>query len=65
MRITDLLQLDAFAGTPRPDSPLDRILPPNPEPPSRPTVPPPTCGTLPPAIPSPLQLLGKIGKIGR
>lgn len=65
MRFTDLLQLDAFAATRRPEPTLDGVLPPNPEPPSRPTIPPPTCGTLPPAIPSVLQALGNIGKIGR
>jgi len=27
---------------------LEHVLPPNPAPPERPTIPPPTCGTLPP-----------------
>jgi len=47
---------------PRRDRPsasiLEHVLPPDPEPPSRPTVPPPTCGTLPPKLPSLLHWLG-------
>ena len=65
MRFVDLLQLNAFPDTPQPERSLGSILPPNPEPPARPTIPPPTCGTLPPTIPSVTQLLGNIGKIGR
>jgi len=43
---------------------LGQILPPNPKPPERPTIPPPTCGTLPPSNPL-LDLLGNLGKPGR
>ena len=37
---------------------LDQILPPDPAPPERPTIPPPTCGTLPPELPALPDLLG-------
>lgn len=37
---------------------LDQILPPDPAPPERPTIPPPTCGTLPPKLPTLPDLLG-------
>jgi hypothetical protein len=43
---------------------LDQILPPNPAPPERPTIPPPTCGTLPPQRPALPDLLG-VPKRGR
>jgi hypothetical protein len=38
---------------------LDRILPPDPRAPERPTIPPPTCGTLPPELPALPDLPGK------
>jgi hypothetical protein len=44
---------------------LGKILPPNPAPPERPTIPPPTCGTLPPELPSLPDLLGTIKRPGR
>ena len=44
---------------------LGRILPPDPKAPPRPTVPPPTCGTLPPQLPSASELLGGLCRIGR
>jgi hypothetical protein len=44
---------------------LDQILPPDPKAPPRPTVPPPTCGTLPPQLPSVSELLGGLWRIGR
>ncbi|HUQ80617.1 MAG TPA: hypothetical protein VM076_05760 [Gemmatimonadaceae bacterium] len=47
------------------ESILGRILPPDPKAPPRPTVPPPTCGTLPPALPSLPELLGGLWRIGR
>ena len=56
-----------FQSNPRPtsgqrDNPaktiLDSILPPDPKPPERPTIPPPTCGTLPPDAGSVLESLG-------
>jgi hypothetical protein len=44
---------------------LDQFLPPDPAAPERPTIPPPSCGTLPPQLPSLLGLLGGLGRIGR
>ena len=44
---------------------LGRILPPDPKAPPRPTVPPPTCGTLPPQLQSLSDLLGGSWRIGR
>ena len=49
----------------RPASLVDRLLPPDPKAPPRPTIPPPNCGTLPPALPSALDLLGTLRKFGR
>jgi hypothetical protein len=37
---------------------LDQFLPPDPKAPERPTIPPPTCGTLPPQLPLLGDLLG-------
>lgn len=51
--------------SPDPSSILDHVLPPDPKAPPRPTVPPPTCGTLPPSLPSLSDLLGGTGRIGR
>lgn len=48
-----------------PASVPDRLLPPDPKAPPRPTVPGPTCGTLPPAFPGVIRLLGSWGRIGR
>jgi hypothetical protein len=44
---------------------LERVLPPDPKAPTRPTAPPPTCGTLPPRAPSLLRLLGGLRRPGR
>ena len=56
------IPLDSPRDGPRSDRPspsiLEHVLPPDPEPPSRPTVPPPTCGTLPAPLPSLLSWLG-------
>ena len=48
-----------------PASILDKVLPPDPKAPSRPTVPPPTCGTLPASLPGLSDLLGGLGRFGR
>ena len=61
MRLEDLLQSESNQGAHKPDSLSGRILPPDPVPPARPTIPPPTCGTLPPVISSVLDLLGGLG----
>jgi hypothetical protein len=45
------------AGT-RPYTLLGHFLPPDPKPPERPTIPPPSCGTLPPQLPLLLEWLG-------
>ena len=50
--------------TPAKPSALGHILPSDPKAPERPTIPPPTCGTLPPSNPL-LDLLGTIGKLGK
>ena len=65
MRLEDLLQSHPTLGARQPDSLLGRILPPDPAPPARPTIPPPTCGTLPPTVSSVIDLLGGLGRIGR
>lgn len=57
------LNLPHWPRTPHPGSAsvpslLDKILPPDPAPPERPTIPPPTCGTLPPSLPALPDLLG-------
>ena len=44
---------------------LGKILPPNPAPPERPTIPPPTCGTLPPELPSLADVFGSSKRPGR
>ena len=44
---------------------LGKILPPDPAPPARPTIPPPTCGTLPPELPPLSDLLGTPRRHGR
>ncbi|MDF2773126.1 MAG: hypothetical protein K0S86_2621 [Geminicoccaceae bacterium] len=44
----------------KPPSILDRVLPPDPPAPTRPTIPPPPCGTLPaPVSPLPQSLGGR------
>jgi len=57
------------SNQPDPRSLLERLLPPDPKAPPRPTVPAPTCGTLPPQLPSVigsvLASLGRTGRIGR
>jgi len=58
VRLEDLLQSQPGQGARQPDSLPGRILPPDPTPPTRPTIPPPTCGTLPPTISSIIDLLG-------
>ena len=65
MRLEDLLQSQPTSGARQPDSLAGRILPPDPAPPARPTIPPPTCGTLPPTVSSVIDLLGGLGRIGR
>jgi hypothetical protein len=60
VRLEDLLQSQPKQPA-RQDSLPGRILPPDPVPPARPTIPPPTCGTLPPVISSVLDLLGGLG----
>ena len=65
MRLEDLLQSHPAPAVQQPDSLLGRILPPDPAPPARPTIPPPTCGTLPPAASSVIDLLGGLGRFGR
>lgn len=47
------------------DGNSSRILPPDPKAPERPTIPPPTCGTLPPPVPSLPDLLGGGRRGGR
>lgn len=63
MRSTDAKQAKSVPSSRKPQtapkSVLDRLLPPDPKAPPRPTVPGPTCGTLPPALPSVLDLLGR------
>ena len=44
---------------------LSQILPSDPPAPTRPTIPPPTCGTLPPVVSSVVDLLGGLGRFGR
>jgi len=58
MRLEDLIQSQPGQGVHQPDSLPGRILPPDPAPPTRPSIPPPTCGTLPPTISSIIDLLG-------
>jgi hypothetical protein len=65
VRLEDLLQSQITPLPRQADSVLGRILPPDPAPPARPTTPPPTCGTLPPAVSSVVDLLGIVGKFGR
>ncbi len=65
MRLEDLLPSQTTPGARQPDSLPGRILPPDPAPPARPTIPPPTCGTLPPAVSSVVDLLGGLGRFGR
>jgi len=65
VRLEDLLQPQAILGSRHPDSVPGRILPPDPAPPARPTIPPPTCGTLPPTVSPVIDLLGGLGKFGR
>ena len=55
--IPELLQQASRGDTPA-TSVVEQVLPPDPKAPSRPTIPPPTCGTLPPAIHPVLQWLG-------
>ena len=65
VRLEDLLQSHSNPEAHKPDSLPGRILPPDPTPPARPTIPPPTCGTLPPTVSSVIDLLGGLGKFGR
>ena len=65
MRLEDLLQSHAIPGAHQSDSLPGRILPPDPAPAARPTIPPPTCGTLPPTVSSLVDLLGGFGRFGR
>jgi hypothetical protein len=44
---------------------LSQFLPSDPPAPTRPTIPPPTCGTLPPVVSSVVDLLGGLGRFGR
>ena len=65
MRFSDF----SFLNNPTPPKPsvssiLGQILPPDPTAPEKPTIPPPTCGTLPPSNPLG-DLLGKLGKPDR
>jgi hypothetical protein len=55
--IPELLQKASRGDAPA-ASVLEHILPPDPKAPPRPTIPPPTCGTLPPPIHPVLQWLG-------
>ena len=55
--IPELLQQANRGDTPA-ASVVEQILPPDLTAPSRPTIPPPTCGTLPPPIHPVLQWLG-------
>lgn len=65
MRLPDLIHPNPDSSARHPQPPFDRLLPPNPEPPSRPTIPGPTCGTLPPVLPRVLGSLGHLGRLGR
>jgi hypothetical protein len=65
MRLADLLQSQTTPGPRQPDSAPGGILPQDPAAPTRPTIPPPTCGTLPPAVASVVDLLGGLGRLGR
>lgn len=65
MRLEDLVPSQTTSGARQPDSLPGRILPPDPAPPARPTIPPPTCGTLPPGVSSVADLLGGLGRFGR
>jgi hypothetical protein len=65
VRLEDLFQFNPGPEGRQPDSPVGNILPPDPAPPIRPTIPPPTCGTLPPTISSVVELLGGFGGFGR
>ena len=65
MRLENFLPSQTTPGARQPDSLLGGILPPDPAPPARPTIPPPTCGTLPPAVSSVVDLLGGLGGFGR
>ena len=66
MRLSDFSFLADGPTPPKPSisSVLGQILPPDPKAPETPTIPPPTCGTLPPSNPLG-DLLGKLGKPGR
>jgi hypothetical protein len=50
-----------FSGKGPLEGVLDHVLPPDPRPPERPTIPPPNCGTLPPKVPPLGDLLGGKG----
>ena len=65
MRLEDFLPSQTTPGARQPDSLPGRILPQDPAAPTRPTIPPPTCGTLPPAVGSVVDLLGGLGRLGR
>jgi len=65
VRLEDLLHSHTIPGVGQPDSSPGRILPPDPAPPARPTIPPPTCGTLPPTLSSVVDLLGGLAGFGR
>ena len=65
MRWSDFgFPINATPPKPSVSSILGQILPPDPSAPEKPTIPPPTCGTLPPSNPLG-SLLGDIGKPGR
>jgi len=60
MRFPEIPLNPPRSGPARDDPPasiIGHFLPPDPKAPTRPTVPPPTCGTLPPELPSVLDWL--------
>ena len=66
MRIPNPFQPNPLPGSGHRDNPvktiLDSILPPDPKAPERPTIPPPTCDTLPPNVGSLPESLGGRGR---
>lgn len=60
MKFPNPLQTDSrpSGGPAKPPSILDRVLPPDPPAPPRPTIPAPPCGTLPAPVPPVLKSLG-------
>ena len=63
MRLSDFSFSSSGPTPPKPSisSLLEQILPADPKAPEKPTIPPPTCGTLPPANPLG-DLFGKLGR---